>query len=107
MRQGTFAGPIGYDLTLAEAERLEGVLAPADARRNVITRGIDLDALVGRRFTIGAVECIGRRLCEPCAHLERLTAPGVLRALVHQGGLRADILRGGTVAAGMPIRPAE
>ena len=104
-RSGTFDGPVGHDLTLVEAERLEGVLAPADARRNVVTRGIDLNALVGRRFTVGAVECVGRRLCEPCAHLERLTAPGVLRALVHKGGLRADIVRGGTIAAGDPVRP--
>ena len=106
-REGSFDGPTGHDLTLVEAERLEGLLAPADARRNVVTRGIDLNALVGRRFVVGDVECVGRRLCEPCALLERLTAPGVLRALVHQGGLRADILRGGTFAPGDPVRPLD
>ena len=53
-------------------------------------RGIDLDALVGERFTISDVACFGQRLCEPCAHLERLTArPGTLRSLIHMGGLRA------------------
>ena len=73
----------GYDLTLIEAEALDelelpgvGHLAYAEARRNVVTRGIDLNALVGRRFRIGDVECIGQRLCEPCAHLERLTTQG-------------------------------
>lgn len=53
------------------------------------------------------VECSGRRLCEPCAHLEPITEPGVLRALVHIGGLRADVLTDGTIRAGDPIRPAE
>jgi hypothetical protein len=106
-RDGSFDGPVGHDLTLVEAERLEGLLAPADARRNVVTRGIDLNALVGRRFAVGDVECVGRRLCEPCALLERLTAPGVLRALVHQGGLRADILRGGSIAPGDAVRAID
>ena len=50
------------------------------ARRNVVTRGIRLNPLVGARFTVGGVECAGRRLCEPCAHLERLGGPGMLRA---------------------------
>jgi MOSC domain-containing protein YiiM len=76
--------------------------APQDARRNVVTRGIDLNALVGRRFTVGDVECIGRRLCEPCAHLERLS-PGTLRPLVHRGGLRADLLGDGTIHVGDPV----
>ena len=62
--------------------------------------GIDLNALVGRRFRVGAVECIGRRLAEPCSHLERLTRPGLMRPLVHRAGLRADILTGGTVTVG-------
>ena len=44
-------------------------LGAAEARRNLVTRGISLNPLVGRRFTVGEVECEGRRLCEPCAHL--------------------------------------
>jgi len=102
----------GTDLTLIEVEEIErlalpsGELGPADARRNVITRGIDLNALVGRRFFVGDVECLGQRLCEPCSHLERLTAPGVLRGLVHRGGLRADILRGGAIQVGDVVRGA-
>jgi len=106
--RGTFSDPYGSgnDLTLIEAEVLDalslpaGALAPQEARRNVVTRGIDLNALVGRRFAIGEVQCIGRRLCEPCAHLQRLTVPGTLRALVHRGGLRADVLTDGVIRAG-------
>jgi hypothetical protein len=100
--RGTFSGTPsdGHELTLVEAEVLEELgLTPADARRNVVTRGIDLDALVGRRFRVGELECAGRRLCEPCAHLERLT-PGTLRPLVHRGGLRADLLGSGTIRVG-------
>jgi MOSC domain-containing protein YiiM len=62
-----------------------GKIGYADARRNGITRGIDLNALVGRRFPVGDVECLGQRLCEPCAHLERLTTKGLLRELIHRG----------------------
>jgi hypothetical protein len=100
--EGTFSGPgAGYELTLVEAEELDALdLAWEQARRNVVTRGIALNPLVGRRFRIGGAECIGRRLCEPCAHLETLSGPGVLRPLVHRAGLRADILAGGEIAVG-------
>ncbi len=96
---GTFSGPgRGYQLTLVQAEALDAVgLSWEEARRNIVTRGIELNGLVGRRFRIGSVECIGRRLAEPCAHLEKLTRPGLLRPLVHRAGLRADILVGGTI----------
>jgi MOSC domain-containing protein YiiM len=117
-RRGTFTNVHGrgHDLTLIEAEVLEGLrlpsdarLAAEDARRNVVTRGIDLNALVGRRFRIGDVECVGQRLCEPCAHLERLTTqagkPGVLRALIHKGGLRADVVADGEISVGSVIAP--
>ena len=109
---GTFSNPNGRgnDLTLVEAEALEelaagGVeLAPADARRNLVVRGVALDGLIGRRFRVGTVECFGQRRCEPCSHLERLTRPGVLRGLVHRGGLRADVLAGGEIAVGDAVR---
>ena len=71
-----------------------------EARRNIVTRGIALNGLVGRRFRLGSAECIGRRLCEPCAHLERLARPGLLRPLVHRGGLRADIVVDGRIRVG-------
>lgn len=108
-RAGTFSGSggSGRDLTLIDAEALAAV-SPRDgvvrgARRNVVTSGIDLNALVGRRFRVGEVECAGRRLCEPCAHLERLAGGGMLRPLVHRGGLRADVLSAGTIRVGDEI----
>jgi MOSC domain-containing protein YiiM len=116
-QRGTFSNAHGrgHDLTLIEAEVLDvltfpgGHLAPQQARRNVVTRGIDLNALVGQRFRIGDVECFGQRLCEPCAHLERLTEkagkPGTLRALIHKGGLRADVLTDGEIRVGSAIAP--
>jgi MOSC domain-containing protein YiiM len=110
---GTFYEPdkSGQDLTLIEAEAVEGLerdtgiqLTPADARRNVVTRGIALNDLVGKRFLIGEIECFGQRLCDPCSHLERSTKPGVLKGLANRGGLRADIVRGGWIAVGAPVR---
>jgi hypothetical protein len=107
--RGTFSGPgRGYELTLVEGEVLDELDLPwEEARRNIATRGIDLNALVGRRFTVGAVECIGRRLAEPCAHLERVSRPGLLRPLVHRAGLRADILIGGTITLGDPVAAVD
>jgi MOSC domain-containing protein YiiM len=103
----------GRDLTLIEAEAIEGLEAehgvsiePAEARRNLLTRGIDLNSLVGMRFRVGEVECLGQELCEPCSHLQKLTKPGVLRGLVHRGGLRADILNPGRIRVGDPVAPA-
>ncbi len=115
-QEGTFYadGKNGQDLTLIEAEAFERLasengieLAPGDARRNLVTRGLALNDLVGRRFTIGAVECVGRRLCDPCAYLERVTKPGVLKGLARRGGLRADIVAGGTIAVGAPVRELD
>ena len=104
--RGTFGPGRGYQLTLVEAEALDAIDLPWEqARRNIVTRGIALNALVGRSFTVGGVACIGRRLSEPCAHLERLARPGLLRPLVHRAGLRADIVRGGTIAVGDEIAP--
>ena len=107
--RGTFSGPgRGYQLTLVEVETLDELNVSWErARRNVVTRGVSLNPLVGRRFRIGAVECIGRRLCEPCAHLEKVSGAGLLRPLVHRGGLRADILAGGTIELGDELVPLE
>jgi MOSC domain-containing protein YiiM len=114
--EGTFSdrGGNGRDLTLIEAEALEGLahengieLAPGASRRNVVTRGIALNDLVGKRFRLGDVECVGRLLAEPCTHLEQLTEPGVLKALVHRGGLRADIVQGGPIVVGAPVLEVE
>src|SRR5215218_6020690 len=98
------------NLTLIEAEALEGLfeeagieLTAAESRRQVLTRGVRLNDLVGKRFTVGDVQCVGEEWCEPCASLQSLTYPGVLRGLVHRGGLRADIVRGGRIAVGDPV----
>src|SRR5438034_11848708 len=79
------AGP-GRDLTLIEAEAVEAlasetgiVLGPGEARRNVVTRGVDLNDLVGKPFRVGELRCVGVEPCDPCRHLERLTQPGVLK----------------------------
>ena len=101
---GTFyeAGKDGQDVTLIEAEALEATgLSAEDSGRNVVTRGIGLNDLVGKRFRIGAVELEGNRLCEPCATLRDRT--GVFRELVGRGGLRADVLVAGEIAAGDEI----
>ena len=107
--EGTFSGPgRGYQLTLVQAESLDEVdLSWEEARRNVVTRGVTLNALVGRRFHIGPVECVGRRLAEPRAHLDSLTRPGLLRPLVHRAGLRADIVVSGMIESGDPVAPDE
>lgn len=104
---GTFgSGRAGSALTLIDAAVLEELGPQLDHRRNVVVRGSDLNALVGREFTLGEVRCRGSRLCEPCAHLDRLAGGGILRPLVHRGGLRADILSGGMLRIGALLTPA-
>jgi MOSC domain-containing protein YiiM len=98
-----FAGGAGSGeaLTLIEAEAIEDVgLTGAQSRRQVVIRGGRLNDLVGRRFRVGEVECLGVELCEPCRHLQSLTRPGIIKDLIHRGGLRADILSGGTISVG-------
>jgi MOSC domain-containing protein YiiM len=102
------------DITLIEAEAIEGLaedtgieLGPGESRRQVLTRGIQLNDLVGRRFAVGEIECVGVELCHPCRHLERLTRPGVLEGLVDRGGLRADIVSGGTLRVGDAVRALD
>jgi MOSC domain-containing protein YiiM len=102
--------PPGRALTLIAAEALEAFraetgtpLTAAESRRNVLTRGIEVNALVGKRFRIGDVECFGVELCEPCATLEGLTYPGVVKGMVHRAGLNADILTDGEIAVGDPV----
>ncbi|MGH2891081.1 MAG: MOSC domain-containing protein [Solirubrobacteraceae bacterium] len=105
---GTFPSGIpGSALTLIEAEvchSFDPPLGPDDHRRNVVTRGLALNDLVGHEFTIGSVHCRGMRLCEPCTVVQRYAGRPVLRELVHRGGLRADILSAGTLRVGDPVR---
>ena len=94
----------GDALTLIEAEVLEDVgLSGAQSRRQVVVRGVRVNDLVGKRFRIGDVECLGVEICEPCAHLQRLTRPGIIKDLLHRGGLNADILSGGLISVGDEI----
>ncbi len=96
----------GQALTLVEAEVVEEVgLPPGGTRRQVTTRGIRLNHLVGRRFRVGDVECQGIELCEPCAHLESMTRPGIVRELVHRAGINADVLSDGTISNGDEVVP--
>ena len=95
------------DITLIEAEALEAFTAETgielsheESRRQVLTRGIRLNDLVGKRFRVGEVEVLGRELCEPCNHLQSLTRTGVLRGMVHRAGLNADVVTPGRIAAG-------
>jgi MOSC domain-containing protein YiiM len=99
--------PPGTAVTLIAAEAVEAFerengspLEPAATRRNVLTRGVDVNSLVGKHFRIGDVECVGVELCEPCAHLESMTQPGLIKGLVHRGGLNADILSDGEISVG-------
>ena len=92
-------------LTLIEAEVLEEVgLTGPQSRRQVVVRGVRLNDLVGKRFTVGDVECLGVAVSEPCLHLQSLTRPGIIDELVHRAGLEAEILSSGTISIGDPIR---
>jgi MOSC domain-containing protein YiiM len=94
----------GGAITLIEAEVLEDVgLSGPESRRQVVTRGVRLNDLVGKRFFVGEVECEGVELCEPCLHLQSLTRPGLIDELVHRGGLNADVLSSGTISVGDPV----
>jgi MOSC domain-containing protein YiiM len=97
----------GQELTLIESEALEALardyelrLAPHESRRNLLTRGVALNHLVGREFQVGPVRARGIKLCEPCGHLEKLTRGGVKTGLRHRGGLRAQILSEGVIRPG-------
>ena len=113
-RTGTFSAKPkpGRQITLIEAESIEAlerelgmVLAPGETRRNLITRGVALNHLVGREFTVGEVCLRGHELCEPCGDLARMTGkPQILPGLVHRGGLRAEILEGGVIRVGDEVR---
>ena len=98
----------GRRLTLIEGEALAAlenetgiVLRPDECRRNLVTHGIDLDTLIGKRFRIGTIECYGERLCPPCGYLEKLTGlRGVNRGLTDRGGIRAESLLDGEIMIG-------
>jgi MOSC domain-containing protein YiiM len=99
-------------ITLIELEAIEAAaqdyslsFAHLDTRRNLLTSAVPLNHLVGREFQVGEVVLRGVELCEPCGHLERQTCAGIKKALLHRGGLRAQIVRGGSLSVGAAIRP--
>jgi MOSC domain-containing protein YiiM len=106
-----FDDPDSCDITLIEAEafaRLKGEyqsdLGPADSRRQVLVRGVDLGDFIGRRFAVGEIECEGEERCEPCNHLAGLVGTQVvLQGLLHTG-LRARVIKGGTIRIGDPVQ---
>jgi MOSC domain-containing protein YiiM len=108
LKLGTFYKPApDHELTLIEAEAMEALrrdyqveLAVGEARRNIVTRNVPLNHLVGREFAIGEVRIRGIRLCEPCDHLQKVTGKSVIKGLLHRGGLRAQILTQGTIRVG-------
>ena len=94
----------GQALTLVEAEKVEDVgLGVGETRRQLTVRGVDLNALVGKTFRVGEVECYGVELCEPCSHLQSMTRPGILKDLAHRAGINADILSDGVIRVGDEI----
>jgi MOSC domain-containing protein YiiM len=114
-QEGTFSTKPGPDreVTLIESEALEALardygvdLGSGESRRNLTTRGVPLNHLVGREFRIGEVRVRGLRLCEPCAHLEKATGKQVIAGLTHRGGLRAQILTTGSIRVGDSIEEA-
>jgi len=113
-KRGAFSETPGSsrDVTLIESEAVEAMnaklgtkFAPAEMRRNIVTRGVALNHLVGQDFRIGEVQLRGERLCQPCSYLETLTQVGVKAAMQHRCGLRAEIIVGGTIRPGDAIAP--
>src|ERR1700745_4090346 len=108
LKTGTFYKPEpDFELTLIEAEAVEAAnrkyelkLSAEEMRRNLVTRGVSLNHLVGEEFIVGEVRARGIRLCEPCSHLQELTGQPVIKALRHRGGLRVQILSPGVIRAG-------
>ena len=103
-----------FELTLIEQEKIDAFARESglpftalEARRNLVTQGVDLNALAGQEFMIGSVKARGIRLCEPCSYLSKITFPETLRGLVHKGGLRAQILSEGIIRVGDPVLFAE
>jgi MOSC domain-containing protein YiiM len=102
----------GRQVTLFEAEVLEAIqrdygveLLPEEHRRNVTTRGVPLNWLVGHRFRIGPCLMEATRLSVPCRHIEEILDKQVFDPMVHRSGLNCRILEGGTVRVGDAVRP--
>ena len=106
-----FDHKLDSQVTLIEAEAIDEMandaglqLAYEEARRNIVTRGVDLTKLVDKEFTVGDVTMRGARLSEPCQHLADLTDQKVVKGLVHKGGLKAQIITDGQIRVGDSVR---
>ncbi len=95
---------IDQDDVSAVAAEVGVPLSPGDTRRNLVTTGVDLPALVGRWFAVGDALLFGMKRCPPCAHLERLTGARLVKAMVHRGGVNAAVFAGGEVSEGAVVR---
>jgi MOSC domain-containing protein YiiM len=99
----------GRELTLIEMEAIESMcqdgvnISPDKTRRNIITHGVSLNDLVGKKFSVGEIQLLGIRLCEPCDYLASRTDPKIKQSMTHRGGLRADILTEGFIRINDPI----
>ncbi len=94
--------------TVAALARDHGIdVAPILLRRNLLTHGVPLAHLIGRRFRIGAVVLKGTELAEPCRYLADLIGKPVLAPLLNRGGIRAEIVEGGELRAGDEITPID
>lgn len=103
-------GKPAREITLVAMEAIESLqqddgiqIAPGETRRNIITRGIELNELVDRLFYVGNVQLKGIRLCEPCQYLADRTDPRVLSSMTNRGGLRAEIITEGIIHVNDPI----
>lgn len=109
-----FTGPIRH-ISLIEWEVLEALrefhnlpLEPGITRRNIVTRGVPLGHLLNRAFRVGEATLRGVEICEPCKHLVDLTGNrSLLSALIHRGGLHAEIVGSGTIRPGDTIEAIE
>jgi MOSC domain-containing protein YiiM len=115
-RTGTYSAKhhIDRQVTLIEAETLEALardhgveLAPGEHRRNLTTRGVPLNHLVGRYFRVGDCVLYGGRLNVPCLYLEELVGKKVFKPLINRSGLNCRILVGGLVRAGASVAPCD
>jgi MOSC domain-containing protein YiiM len=80
-------------------------LSPGATRRNLVTAGVDLPALVGRWFAVGDALLFGMKRCPPCAHLERLTGARLVKPMLHRGGINAAVFAGADIVEGSVVRP--
>ncbi|MEQ8788599.1 MAG: MOSC domain-containing protein [Pirellulaceae bacterium] len=111
--EGAFSKAVkdpGREVTLIEREALDAAradyeqdLSHLESRRNLLTEGVPLNHLVGKTFRVGEVLLRGVRLCEPCGYLDNLTGKEGKKSLLHRGGLRAEVVEGGTLRVGDPI----